>query len=193
MFSVVAARGRAASVSMMNLHKLSTAQLLALYRFGPRRRFDFRLAQTARGGLLSSELNLGRVKIVSLSSGSGTRVTAGEHDEGRRLQHEHPKVLLDGFFNGIRANATWPAASGRAFIPLAIGSWVGSDRKTRGREWSFHSAVNALASDGGSAAGRPDRWLRNLVSLVSRQRRKDWHSVRNGACVWIFQRREGAV
>ena len=24
-----------------------------------------------------------------------------------------------------------------------------------------------------------------------RQRRKDWHSVRKGACVWIFRRREG--
>ena len=94
---------------------------------------------------------------------------------------------------GSCANATWPAASGRAFIPLAIGSWVGSDRKTRGREPSFHSAVNSLASDGGSAAGRPDRWLRNLVSLVSRRRRKDWRSVRKGACVWIFRRREGAA
>ena len=94
---------------------------------------------------------------------------------------------------GSCANATWPAASGRAFIPLAIGSWVGSDRKTRGREPSFHSAVNSLASDGGSAAGRPDRWLRNLVSLVSRQRRKDWRSVRNGACVWIVLQREGAA
>ena len=94
---------------------------------------------------------------------------------------------------GSCANATWPAASGRAFIPLAIGSWVGSDRKTRGREPSFHSAVNSLASDGGSAAGRPDRWLRNLVNLMSRQRRKDWRSVRKGACVWIVLRREGAA
>jgi Protein of unknown function (DUF3489) len=28
---------------------------------------------------------------------------------------------------------------------------------------------------------------------MSRQRRKDWHSVRKGACVWIFRRREGAA
>jgi hypothetical protein len=37
------------------------------------------------------------------------------------------------------------------------------------------------------------RCLRDIVNLVFRQRRKDWHSVRNGACVWIVQRREGAA
>jgi hypothetical protein len=31
------------------------------------------------------------------------------------------------------------------------------------------------------------------VNLVSQQRRKDWHSVRKGACVWVFQRREAAA
>ena len=39
----------------------------------------------------------------------------------------------------------------------------------------------------------PNRCLRDIVNLVSRQRRKDWHSVRKGACVWIFRRREGAA
>jgi hypothetical protein len=28
---------------------------------------------------------------------------------------------------------------------------------------------------------------------MSRQRRKDWHLVRKGACVWVFQRCEGAL
>jgi hypothetical protein len=37
------------------------------------------------------------------------------------------------------------------------------------------------------------RCLRDIVNVMSRQRRKDWHSVRKGACVWIFRRREGAV
>ena len=40
---------------------------------------------------------------------------------------------------------------------------------------------------------RRDRCLRAIVNLVSRQRRKDWHLVRKGACVWIFRRREGAA
>jgi hypothetical protein len=35
--------------------------------------------------------------------------------------------------------------------------------------------------------------LRDFVNLMSRQRRKDWHSVRKRACVWIFRRREGAA
>jgi hypothetical protein len=38
-----------------------------------------------------------------------------------------------------------------------------------------------------------DRCLGEIVNLMSRQRRKDWRSVRKGACVWIFQRREGAA
>jgi hypothetical protein len=29
--------------------------------------------------------------------------------------------------------------------------------------------------------------LGDIVNLVSRQQRKDWHSVRKGACVWIFR------
>src|SRR5271168_1889442 len=45
----------------------------------------------------------------------------------------------------------------------------------------------------GRAAAWPDRCLRDIVNLVSRQGRKDWHSVRKGACVWIFRRREGAA
>jgi hypothetical protein len=32
-----------------------------------------------------------------------------------------------------------------------------------------------------------------LPTLMSRQRRKDWHSVRKGACVRGFQRREAAA
>ena len=43
------------------------------------------------------------------------------------------------------------------------------------------------------AAGWADRCLRDIVNLMSRQRRKDWHSVRKGACVWIFRRCEGAA
>ena len=43
------------------------------------------------------------------------------------------------------------------------------------------------------AAAWPDRYLRDIVNLVSRQRRKDWHSVRKGACVWILRRRDGAA
>jgi hypothetical protein len=43
------------------------------------------------------------------------------------------------------------------------------------------------------AAARSGRCLREIVNLMSRQRRKDWHSVRKGACVWIFRRREGAA
>jgi hypothetical protein len=37
------------------------------------------------------------------------------------------------------------------------------------------------------------RCLRDIVNLMSRQRRKDWHSVQKGACVWIFRRREAAA
>ena len=43
------------------------------------------------------------------------------------------------------------------------------------------------------AAAWPDRCLREIVNLMSRQRRKDWRSVRKGACVWIFRRRVGAA
>ena len=39
----------------------------------------------------------------------------------------------------------------------------------------------------GGAAARPDRCLLDIVNLVSRQQRKDWHSVRKRACVWIFR------
>ena len=39
----------------------------------------------------------------------------------------------------------------------------------------------------------PDCRLRDIVNLMSRPRRKDWHSVRKGACVWIFRRCEGAA
>ena len=35
--------------------------------------------------------------------------------------------------------------------------------------------------------------LASAAVVMSRQRRKDWHSVRKGACVWIFRRREGAA
>src|SRR3984957_4737841 len=42
-------------------------------------------------------------------------------------------------------------------------------------------------------AAWPERCLCDIVNLMSRQRRKDWHSVRKGACVWIFRRREGAA
>jgi hypothetical protein len=54
----------------------------------------------------------------------------------------------------------------------------------------IHSAIsdvplNVDSSRPHSAASRPDRWLRDIVNLLSRQRRKDWHSVRKGACVWI--------
>jgi hypothetical protein len=43
------------------------------------------------------------------------------------------------------------------------------------------------------AVAWPDRCLRDIVNLMSGQRRKDWHSVRKGACVWIVLRREGAA
>ncbi len=43
------------------------------------------------------------------------------------------------------------------------------------------------------AAAWADRCLRAIVNLMSGQRRKDWHSVRKGACVWIFRRCEGAA
>jgi hypothetical protein len=33
----------------------------------------------------------------------------------------------------------------------------------------------------------------DIDNLASRQRRKDGHSVRKGACVWVFQRREAAA
>jgi hypothetical protein len=36
------------------------------------------------------------------------------------------------------------------------------------------------------AAAWPERCLRDIVNLLSRQRRKDWHSVRKGACVWGY-------
>jgi len=46
-------------------------------------------------------------------------------------------------------------------------------------------------SFGGS--GVADPCLRDIVNLMSRPRRKHWHSVRKGACVWIFRRCEGAA
>ena len=51
----------------------------------------------------------------------------------------------------------------------------------------------AVHSSGMRSAGWPDLWLRDVVNLMSQQRRKHWHSVRKGACVWVFQRREGAA
>ena len=39
------------------------------------------------------------------------------------------------------------------------------------------------------AAAWPYRCVRDIVNLMSRRRRKDWRSVRKGACVWISRRR----
>jgi hypothetical protein len=33
----------------------------------------------------------------------------------------------------------------------------------------------------------------HIINLTPRRRRKDWHSVRKGACVWVFRRRESAA
>ena len=64
--------------------------------------------------------------------------------------------------------------------------------RARRRAFSFAKShlVSVLVR---RAAAWPDRCLRDIVNLMSRQRRKDWHSVRKGACVWIFLRREGAA
>src|ERR1700735_4403249 len=43
-----------------------------------------------------------------------------------------------------------------------------------------------------SASNRLDQ-LNTFLSRAARERRKDWRSVRKGACVWIFRRREGAA
>jgi hypothetical protein len=81
--------------------------------------------------------------------------------------------------DGVRPKAMYPARRVPSFI--LHGCRFGAPDRFRTCDFAF-----AGQRRGPTAAC-------DIVNLVSRQRRKDWRSVRKGACVWIFRRREGAA
>ena len=146
--------------------------------------------------------------------------TTIEIELGSKLSGEHPNVFVKGGNRGIgqglcagladRATVRDRLMSIDATIPGAKIAIREDARAERARsEWRLlvdspswpcrpgTSTICALrpstaAGLEGSDVARPLLCAKS-VNLMSRQRRKDWHSVRKGACVWIFRRREGAA
>jgi hypothetical protein len=157
----------------------------------------------------ATSVHNGAIVCLSGSGAAATRTGAGNGSRGAALSKVSAKLAKLGLAREIEAKPGAPiwgrdeAGQGYALKLTAAGLKAiavdeGSPDAIEPGEAPQPQAKNGASPDEGGPS-RPERrpaldhCLRDIVSLASRRRRNDWHSVRKGVCVWIFRRREGAA